>query len=87
MVTFYEFSLGGAELNYNEETGRLFIEGTKGMNDFGKAMGFKIGDEWSKLNDKELKIENVKNIISDYYNNVNEGDVVKFEVYRPKGKN
>jgi len=85
-VISYEFSLGGAELNYNESTGRLFVESTKNMNEFGKALGFKNGDEWSKLDGKELKIESVKNVISDYYNTVKEGDLVKFEIYRPKGK-
>lgn len=85
-VVSYEFSLGGAGLNYNEESGRLFVEDTGEMNEFGKALGFKKGDEWSKLNGQELKIETIKNVVSDYYNTVKEGDKVEFEVYRPKGK-
>jgi len=85
-IITYEFSLGGADLNYNEDTGRLIVEDTEGMNDFGKALGFKKGDEWSKLNGQELKIETIKTIVSDYYNTVKEGDKVEFEVYRPKGK-
>ncbi|MCU0360101.1 MAG: peptidase M61 [Bacteroidia bacterium] len=85
-VVSSEFTLGGAGLNYNEVTGRLYVENTEEMNEFGKAMGFKKGDEWSKLNGNELRIENIKNIISEYYNTVKEGDNVEFEIYRPKGK-
>ncbi len=85
-VVSYEFSLGGAGLNYNEVSGRLYVEDTGEMNEFGKALGFKKGDEWSKLNGQELKIETIKNVVSNYYNTVKEGDMVEFEVYRPKGK-
>jgi predicted metalloprotease with PDZ domain len=53
----YEFTLGGVDLNYNETTQRLFAESTGNLDDFGKAMGYKRGDELYKLNGKEIKIE------------------------------
>ncbi len=81
-----EFTFGGMELNYNEETRRLFVESTDGMDDFGKALGYKKGDELNKLNGQELKIEMARDIVSDYYKTVKEGDKVTVEVYRPKRK-
>jgi PDZ domain-containing secreted protein len=56
------------------------------MDDFGKEMGFKLGDELSKLNGKEIKMDVVKEIIGNYYETVKEGDKVTVEIYRPKGK-
>jgi predicted metalloprotease with PDZ domain len=80
----YEFSLGNPDLNYNEKTKRLFVERTGDLDEFGKELGYKVGDEFSKLNGKEIRIEQVKEIIGDYYNTVKEGDVVTLEIYRPK---
>lgn len=80
----YDFTFGGADLNYNEDTKRLFVEDISGMDDFGKALGYKKGDELFKLNGRELVIEQAKEIVSDYYKTVKEGDLVTIDVYRPK---
>lgn len=80
----YEFTLGGVDLSYNEKTQRLFAESTSNLDDFGKAMGYKTGDELFKLNGKEIKIEEAREIITAYYKNLKEGDVVTIEIYRPK---
>jgi len=80
----YEFSLGNPDLNYNERTKRLFVEEDKELDEFGKGLGFKKGDELYKLNGTEIKIERLKEIVKDYYSNLKEGDVVTIEIYRPK---
>ncbi|MBI2722965.1 MAG: peptidase M61 [Bacteroidetes bacterium] len=82
----YEFSFGSPDLDYNTETKRLKVTDTKGLDEFGKALGFKTGDELSKLNGKELKISTLKETINDYYKNLKENDLVTMEIYRPKGK-
>lgn len=82
----YEFTLGNPDLSFNQETGRLVIEGTKNLDAFGKDLGFKTGDEIYSLNGKVIKVEEIRGIITEYYNNLSEGDVVKIEVYRPKMK-
>lgn len=79
-----DFTFGNPDLNYNEKTSRLFIQGTEEMDDFGKALGYKVGDELYKLNGKELTVEKARDIVSDYYKTVKEGDKVVVEVYRPK---
>jgi predicted metalloprotease with PDZ domain len=83
--TVYEFSFGGPDLQFNKETQRLVVTDVQNLDEFGKALGFKVGDELSKLNGKELKLDNLKEIINNYYNNVKEDDMVTIEVYRPKG--
>ena len=80
----YEFSLGNPDLNYNPDTKRLVVEGVKDMDEFGKALGYKKGDELVKLNGKEIRIENLKGMISDYYENIKEGDKITVEVARKK---
>ncbi|WP_317897914.1 M61 family metallopeptidase [Aurantibacillus circumpalustris] len=86
-TVLYEFTLGNPDLNYNETTRRLFIENASDLDEFGKALGLKKGDELYKLNGIEIKIEEVKEVIGDYYNKVKEGDNVTIEIYRPKALN
>ena len=80
----YEFTFGNPDLDYNENTQRLFVSGIWSLDEFGKKLGYKSGDEISKLNGKELKMESAKEVIADYFTNVKEGDEVTVEVYRPK---
>jgi predicted metalloprotease with PDZ domain len=80
----YEFSLGNPDLNYNEVTKRLVVEGISDLDDFGKELGYKKGDELNKLNGQEIKLEKVKEMIGDYYGSLKEGDKVTIEIYRPK---
>jgi len=82
----YEFSLGSTDLNFNEKTNRLYVAGVDEMDEFGKQMGFKINDELAKLNGVELKMENIKETITNYYETIKEGDKVTIEIYRPKEK-
>jgi len=79
-----EFSLGNPDLNYNEKTKRLYVEKDKELDEFGKELGLKKGDELYKLNGTEIKIERVKEIITNYYTTVKEGDKITIEIYRPK---
>ena len=81
-----EFSFGGADLDYNPETKRLVITSISNMDEFGKSLGYKNGDELYKLNGKELKIEMVKEVIGTYYKTVKDNDKVVVEIYRPKRK-
>jgi C-terminal processing protease CtpA/Prc len=80
----YDFTFGGVDLNFNEITKRLFVEDTGSMDECGKALGYKRGDEIYKLNGQEMVIERAKDIVTDYYKNLKEGDKITVEVYRPK---
>jgi predicted metalloprotease with PDZ domain len=85
-VITYEFTIGGPDLDYNQETQRLMIIGDTHIDEFGKALGYKMGDELNSINGKQLKLEAIKDVMSDYFETVKEGDNVEIEVYRPKRK-
>ncbi|MBL7933519.1 MAG: peptidase M61, partial [Bacteroidia bacterium] len=82
----YDFTFGVNDINYNEDTKRLFVESTNGMDEFGKALGFKKGDEISKLNGKELTLETAREVFGEYYSTVKEGQMITVDIFRPKGK-
>jgi predicted metalloprotease with PDZ domain len=77
-----QYTFGGPELSYNAATDRLMITGTDELDAFGKALGFKIGDELNKINGKEVRLSNAKEVIGEYYNTVKENDKITIEVYR-----
>ncbi|MBK9283488.1 MAG: peptidase M61 [Sphingobacteriaceae bacterium] len=80
----YEFTFGNPDLDFNDRTNRLVVSGTWSLDEFGKKLGFKSGDELFKLNNKELKIESAKDVFNEYFNTVKEGDEVVIHVFRPK---
>lgn len=79
----WQFTFGGPDLNLNPVTQRIMVTGTSELDAFGKALGFKGGDELFKINGKEINLENAKEIIGEYYENVKEKDKIVVEVYRP----
>ncbi len=82
----YDFGIGGVDLDYNKETQRLIVINTTNLDEVGKALGFKVGDELNKFNGKELKLTDLKQVFQNYFESVKEGDAMAFEVYRPKRK-
>ena len=82
----YEYTFGNPDLDFNDRTNRLVISGTWSLDEFGKDLGYKSGDELFKLNGKELKIESAKEVFNEYFSTVKDGDPVTIHVYRPKRK-
>lgn len=83
---YQNFSLGGFDVGFNDETKRLIIVDISNMDSFGKAMNYKIGDEILSLNGIVISIENIKSVFGQFFDTVKEGDLVKLEVMRPKRK-
>jgi predicted metalloprotease with PDZ domain len=84
--TYQNFSLGGFDVGFNDETKRLIIVDTRSMDEFGKAMGYKVGDEILSLNGTVINMDNIKTVFGQFFDGVKEGDLVKIEVMRPKRK-
>lgn len=82
--TSEEYSLGNPDLSYNARTQRLVIEDVKGLDAFGKMLGYKKNDELYAINGVELQTDKIREIITNYYNSLREGDEVYVTVYRPK---
>jgi predicted metalloprotease with PDZ domain len=84
--TYKNFSIGGFEVGFNEATQRLMVMDVGNMDEFGRSMKYKVGDELLTLNGKELKIESIREVFGAFFESVKEGDEVKVEVMRPKRK-
>lgn len=82
-VVLEEYSLGNPELDFNPETRRLVVTGTKSLDAFGKALGYRKGDELTRLNGKEIELENLKQIVQEYYQDIREGQKITVTVERP----
>jgi predicted metalloprotease with PDZ domain len=81
-----EISLGGFGLGFNPVSNRAVIYDAAEMNEFGKKMGYKEGDEIITFNGQALTLDNVKTIIYDYLTKTKPGEKLKVEVARKDKK-
>lgn len=83
-----EISIGGFGLGFNPTTGRAVIYEANKMDDFGKKMGYKDGDEIVLFNEKPVTLENYKDVLFGFIQNAKTGDklVVKVARKNKKGK-
>ena len=79
-----EFTLGDPGLGFNPKTERLVVDSVNHLDEFGKALDYRVGDELYTLQGKELKVDNLRETVRGYYENLKEGDTVTVQVYRPK---
>jgi predicted metalloprotease with PDZ domain len=76
------FSFGQCDLGYNPATGRLVVVGISKMNDFGKALGYQLGDEILSVNGKKISPMAFRLYRQEWLKKVKQGDKVKIEVMR-----
>ena len=74
------FTLGGMDITGAE--GRIFIGQTGSMNEFGKKMGYKEGDELVSLNSEAMTPANTDIALQKFYSSTKEGDKVMVVVRR-----
>jgi predicted metalloprotease with PDZ domain len=72
-------------LGLNPETGGIFIIDEDGIDEFGKKLGFKAGDELVSLNGKPLDKDKFRFTRGDFNANAKEGDEVNYVVLRKEG--
>jgi predicted metalloprotease with PDZ domain len=77
-----DFSFGQCDLGYNPTTSRMMVTGTKNLNDFGRVLGYNLGDEIIKINGKNLSLIDFRLFPQNWLNNVKEGDHLKIVVLR-----
>jgi predicted metalloprotease with PDZ domain len=81
------FSLGNVPFSFNPETGRLVVLSTKNLNEFGREIGYREGDELFSFNGTELRPQNIQKVFDDFFSTVKEGDKLTIVVMRTvKGK-
>jgi predicted metalloprotease with PDZ domain len=76
-----EFSLGTQGINFDMKTKRIYVE-SPDIDDFGKSLGLKQGDQFTKLNGKTLEVSKIQSIITDFFSKAREGDDIEIEVAR-----
>lgn len=74
-------TMGGFMPGLNAE-GMIFIANTDRLNDFGKAMGYKLGDEIVSMNDVKLTAANFGTVTGNFNLNAKEGDKLTIVVNR-----
>ncbi len=72
----------GIGIGFNPETRRLRVNGINHPNEFAKALGFKIGDEFVSINGKELTIMNIRDAFGSVKNQIKDGDNFEMVVAR-----
>lgn len=77
-----EISLGGIDIGYNPVSGRVLVVSADELNEFGKKMGFKEGDELLSFNGQKLTLESVQGIFYNFLQNAKVGDKLTVEVMR-----
>jgi len=74
-------TMGGFMPGLNAE-GAIFIANVDRLNDFGKAMGYKLGDEIVSMNDVKLTAANFGTVTGNFNLNAKEGDKLTIVVNR-----
>lgn len=80
-----KLSLGNVDLSYNFTTKRLKVESVEDIDEFGRELGWKAGDEIVELNGQKLSLGNMSDVIDSFYATTKPGDKVKITVARPEG--
>lgn len=84
VVSTKGYSLGQVELGFDPKSKKIFVNSTKNMNDFGKAMGYQDGDIFASLNGKKATPLNFKIFRDTWAKSVKKGDKLKLEMLRPQ---
>jgi predicted metalloprotease with PDZ domain len=81
-----KITLGGISVGFNPETNRLVVVNTEKLDEFGKKLKFKEGDEIITFNNRKLGMDNMRDILSNYMDNTKKGDPLVIEVLRKDKK-
>jgi predicted metalloprotease with PDZ domain len=74
-------SLGNVGLGGTPE-GKLFVSGISNLNELGKQLGYKPGDEFVSINGNPVTVENAQDVIDQYKATSKKGDKLEVKVKR-----
>ena len=81
----FVYSLGDVQLGLNQETGRLVVNGVYQLNEFGRALGYKEGDELVSIQGQPIPSSAFGPFFKGIFAQVNEGDRFEVTVLRKEG--
>ena len=79
-------TIGGVGFGVNPQNERIIVYDVSEMNEFGKDLGYKDGDEVISFDNKTLNIENVQNVFQEFMAGSKEGDKLVVVVMRKNKK-
>lgn len=81
--SYDDYSFGNVTLSFNPETKRLLVDDTEDMNELGKELGYKKGDEIIKMNGKDVPTDvTIREFIQDFKAGLQEGKEFTITVIR-----
>lgn len=81
-----QITLGGISVGYNPTSNHLIVASTQKMDEFGKKIKFKEGDEILTFNNHKLTLDNLKEVLGGFIQNAKTGDKLVIEVIRKDKK-
>ena len=79
-------TFGGFGLNYNPESGRIFVDDVSEANNYGQTLGIVEGDEIISINGMPFGLDTYQTTIDRYRSEIKPGEKVTWVVARPNGK-
>jgi len=76
------YSLGSPSLGYNPEKKRIYVADIGGLNNFGKKIGYQVGDELTSINGNKLPESGFHHFFQEITNGLKKGQTLKMEVER-----
>lgn len=81
-----QITLGGISVGYNPTSGHLVVVNIDKLDEFGKKLKFKEGDEIITFNNRKLGLDNMKDVLGSYMETAKAGDKLVIEVLRKDKK-
>lgn len=79
-------TLGGINLGYDADTGKIMVARTNQMNAFGKKLGFRRGDQLLAINGRQVNSENIREILRNQVYTAKEKSRIRVVVGRKNSK-
>lgn len=79
-------SYGGFIPGFDQEAGKITVAETEDMDEFGKQMGFRTGDQLLELNGTDITPQNIREVIGDQLQEMEPGEKITITVGRTNAK-
>jgi len=76
-----KITFGTEDLDFDMKTKRIYVQ-SDNIDAFGKSIGLKKGDQFTKLNGKVLEMMKIQGIVQNFFETAVEGDDIEIEVAR-----
>jgi predicted metalloprotease with PDZ domain len=76
------YSLGNVQLTFDTVTHRLVVTNTYGLNEMGRAMDYRVGDQFVSVLGKKVPAQGIREFFGEVMSNMQEGEKFLVEVLR-----